>query len=198
MNVFFVLISVVICSIFFAITSDKIKVFFKEKKKEPERLNNETKTMDMGKVTGTKDLFLDTLSKIGCQYELSEEDKDRIFFAYQGENFIADATNEGWYVHVLDLGWEHVELYDVDEFSRLRKAINKSNLNCSTMTVYTIDRESGNVDVHCKAAILFIPQIPEIENYLRGELNDFFQAHLNVRNEMERQRQEELNVRKTV
>lgn len=154
-----------------------------------EQATNNSKTfMEINKET--KDLFLDTLSKIGCQYELGEgEDVDKVYFAYQGENFTASANNEGWYVHIWDTHWGHVELYDIEEFARLRKAINLSNLNCSTMTVYTIDEASSSVDVHCKSVIPFIPQIPELENYLRGELNDFFRAHQLVGNEMEKQRE---------
>lgn len=141
---------------------------------------------------GTRDIFLETLTKIGCQYELGEgEDEDKVFFAYQGENFTASVSNEGWYVHIWDTCWGHVELYDVDEFARLKKAINLSNLNCATMTVYTVDEAGSNVDVHCKSVIPFIPQIPEIDKYLRGELNDFFRAHQYVGNEMAKQREAE-------
>ena len=145
----------------------------------------------MEQTKGTRDLFLETLSKIGCQYELGEgeEDSDKIYFAYQGENF--SASNDGWYVHLWDTHWGHVELYDIDEFARLKKAINLSNLNCATTTVYTIDEAGSNIDVHCKAVIPFISQIPEIENYLRGELNDFFRAHQYVGNEMAKQRETE-------
>ncbi len=134
-------------------------------------------------LTGTRDLLLATLTKIGCQYEIDEED-DRIYFAYQGESFIADASNSKWYVHLWDTHWGHVELYDVEEFSRLRKAINYANINCATMTVYTIDEDSKTVDVHCKSAFMFMSDIPELENYLRGELNDFFNAHHLVGAEM--------------
>lgn len=142
---------------------------------------------------GTRELFLETLSKIGCQYELgeSEEDDDKIYFAYQGEYFVASASNEGCYVHLWDTHWGHVELYDIKDFARLKKAINLSNLNCATTTVYTIDEAGSNVDVHSKAVVLFMPQIPEIENYLRGELNDFFRAHQYVGNEMAKQRDAE-------
>ena len=147
----------------------------------------------MEQTKGTRDLFLETLSKIGCQYELGEGegDSDKIYFAYQGENFTASASNDGWYVHLWDTHWGHVELYDIDEFARLKKAINLSNLNCATTTVYTIDEAGSNIDVHCKAVIPFISQIPEIENYLRGELNDFFRAHQYVGNEMAKQRETE-------
>ena len=141
-------------------------------------------------MVGTRDLFLETLKKMGCQYEIDEED-GRIFFAFQGEHFIAEATNEQWYVHLWDTHWEHVELYDVDEFSRLRKAVNHANINCATITVYTIDEDSKTVDVHCKSTFPLLPQMPEQENYLRAELTDFFRAHRLVSNEMARLKEQE-------
>ena len=153
----------------------------------------------MEQTKGTRDLFLETLSKIGCQYELGEgeEDSDKIYFAYQGENFTASASNDGLYVHLWDTHWGHVELYDIDEFARLKKAINLSNLNCATMAVYTIDEAGSNVDVHSKSTILFIPQIPDLENYLKLELNEFFRAHHYVGNEMVKLREQEESAART-
>ena len=157
---------------------------------DEERKQEDTKVMENNK--GTRDLFLETLTKIGCQYEFAEEEgDDRIFFAYQGEHFFVNATNEGWYIHIYDTHWGHVELYDIEEFARLKKAINGSNLSNSVMTVYTIDEAGSNVDVHCKSTILFVPQIPHIEDYLRLELNEFFRAHQYVGNEMARLRESE-------
>jgi hypothetical protein len=148
---------------------------------------------------GTRDLFLEILTKMGCQYDLVEEEGDnRILFAYQGEKFMVDASNDNRYIHIWDTYWEHVELYDIDEFARIKKAINLSNLNCATTTVYTIDEAGSNVDVHCKAVILFIPQIPEIENYLRGELNDFFRAHQFINGEMAKMKEQEESIKSNI
>ena len=141
---------------------------------------------------GTRDLLLETLTKIGCQYEIDPEE-EYINFAYQGENFVASATNEGRFVRIWDTFWGHVELYDADEFSRLKKAVNNANLNCNTMTVYTINEEAKKVDVHCKSFFPLIPQIPDIENYLRGELNDFFNVHHYVSTEMAKLRDQDNN-----
>ena len=153
---------------------------------------NESQEDEKIRHMGTKDLFLATLTKIGCQYELAEkEDDNSIYFAYQGENFVVDASNENNYIRIWDTHWGHVELYNVDELSRLKKAINNSNLNTGVTTVYTIDEVGHNVDVHCKSVVLFIEQIPNIENYLRVELNEFFRAHQYVGNEMVKQREVE-------
>lgn len=133
-------------------------------------------------ITGTRDLLLETLTNIGCQYELAEkEDDNRIFFSYQGEHFFVDATNDWKYIQIWDMFWESVELYDIDEFSRLKKAVNGSNLNNSVTTIYTINEEGKTIDVHSKSVILFVYGIPEIEDYLKAELNDFFHAHQYVK-----------------
>ena len=51
----------------------------------------------------TRELFMETLTEIGCQYELSEDqDDDRIFFDYQGEHFLAGVNNDSFYVHIYD------------------------------------------------------------------------------------------------
>ena len=143
-------------------------------------------------MTGTRDLFLETLTKIGCQYEIVPEDEN-ISFCFQGENFLASASNEGWYVRVWDLYWGSVDLYDVDEFSRLRKAVNNANINCATMTVYTINEEGKTVDVHCKSTFPFMSQMPNLDIYLRSELGDFFNAHRLVGNEMAKLREQQEN-----
>ena len=68
---------------------------------------------------GTRDLFLETLTKLGCQYEMEDDEDGKIHFAYQGEYFTALIINNRQFVHIYDTHWGHVELYDVDELSRL-------------------------------------------------------------------------------
>lgn len=125
----------------------------------------------------TRELFLDTLERIGCQYQLGEGEDTRIFFSYQGEHFFADMKEDSIYVHIWDTHWVQVELYDIDEVSRLRKAINTSNMNSAVTTFYTIDDDAKTMNVHTKSTITFICNIPYLENYLRTELNEFFHAH---------------------
>lgn len=143
-------------------------------------------------IKGTRELFLATLNRIGCQYQMANEENDeRIFFAYQGEHFIANANNTLRFIQLWDTHWEHIELYDIDEFARLKKVINLANLNNSVMTIYTIDEDAKTVDVHCKSTVLFIPEIPDIEDYLKLELNEFFRAHQFVKLEMAKLRDKE-------
>ena len=140
---------------------------------------------------GTKDLFLEVLTKIGCQYELGEGEDDRIYFAYQGENFMVDTFNDSPYVVIWDAYWESVELYDIEEMSRMKKAINYANFNTLASTIYTINEDGKTMDVHSRNMFAFYPQIPDIENYLKVELNEFFCAHRYVNLEMDKLREQE-------
>lgn len=161
-----------------------------------EELKSESNNMEYQKMEekkGTRDLFLETLTKIGCQYEISEGEDGDINFGYQGEYFVVRASNNNRFIHIYDTHWGHVELYDIDEFARLKKAINESNLRNSVTTVYTIDEAGSNVDVHCKSVILFTQEIPEIVDYLRLELSEYFRVHETINMEMAKQRELEVN-----
>jgi hypothetical protein len=161
-----------------------------------EELKSESNHMENNNLEerkGTRDLFLETLTKIGCQYEIGEGEDGDINFGYQGEYFVVRASNNNRFIHIYDTHWGHVELYDIDEFARLKKAINESNLRNSVTTVYTIDEAGSNVDVHCKSVILFTQEIPEIVDYLRLELSEYFRVHETINMEMAKQREMEVN-----
>lgn len=146
---------------------------------------------NMEQTMGTRDLFLETLTKIGCQYTADDDDAERYYFAYQGEHFAVDISNERPYVNLWDMFWASVELYDIDQLALLKKVINESNLRFATTTVYTVNEAGSTVDVHCKSVILFCQQIPDLENYLRTELNDFFHVHQYVNVEMAKLKEQE-------
>lgn len=167
-------------------TSDQTKVELKS-----ESNNKEDNVMEETK--GTRDLFLETLTKIGCQYETGDGEDDDINFGYQGEYFVVRASNNNRFIHIYDTHWGHVELYNIDEFSRLKKAINESNIKNSVTAVYTIDEAGSNVHVHCKSVILFTPEIPDIADYLRLELSEYFRVHETVNMEMAKQRDAEVS-----
>ena len=167
-------------------TSDQTKVELKSE-------SNNKKDNVMEETKGTRDLFLETLTKIGCQYETGDGEDADINFGYQGEYFVVRASNNNRFIHIYDTHWGHVELYNIDEFSRLKKAINESNIKNSVTAVYTIDEAGSNVHVHCKSVILFTPEIPDIADYLRLELSEYFRVHETINMEMAKQRDAEVS-----
>ena len=45
--------------------------------------------------------------------------------------------------------------------------------------------------MHCKSVVLFIPELPNIADYLRLELGEFFRVHNSISAEMEKLRKAE-------
>ena len=176
-----------------AVTTDVNADLYDRAIEEMKSESNNMENKNLEERKGTRDLFLETLTKIGCQYEIGEGEDGDINFGYQGEYFVVRASNNNRFIHIYDTHWGHVELYDIDEFARLKKAINESNLRNSVTTVYTIDEAGSNVDVHCKSVILFTQEIPEIVDYLRLELSEYFRVHETINMEMAKQRELEVN-----
>ncbi len=140
---------------------------------------------------GARDLFFETLKKIGCTYEI--DDHDRIEFHWQGGYFIAEVSNDAPFAIVWYTGWESIELSDVDALSRARKVINQANISYNMNVLYAINEEDGMCHLHTKKHFLFIRQIPNIEGYLIALLHEFFVVRHYVEVEMDKlKNQEEL------
>ena len=147
----------------------------------------------MEETKGTRDLFLETLTKMGCQYEIDEED-DQISFMWQGGHFTADAENDSAFVVVWFLYWDEYELYDIDALSRVKRVINDANIRYSVNVVYSINEAGSTFHVHSKKHFLFISQIPDVEGYLQSILGQIFQVRHFVDSELVRLEGKEENV----
>ena len=73
----------------------------------------------------------------------------------------------------------------------MKKAINESNIKNSVVTVYTINESDNTVDVHCKSVIYFDSVIPNVIDYLRLELAEYFNVHQMILLEMAKLRDQE-------
>lgn len=141
----------------------------------------------------TCELLQEVLRKMGCTCHDKETEKGwkRIFFPYQGENFIAETWRDGAYVHLWNTFWTGVSLDDIDEVSRLRRAINDANIRCSVTIFYTIDEENNKMAVHFKYVMPFNRSMANLEDYLRVELGSFFKAQRALEEELRSVRDEE-------
>ena len=135
----------------------------------------------------TRELLLRLLDVIGCQCVI--ESNMNIRFDYQGERFYAIAYNNSNTVTICDFWWERCSLYDIDGLAMLKKAVNEVNRAAYVTTYYEIDEEDDTMGVCSDKSILLIPLIPDIEDYLRSALDDFFVAHRHLLLDVERQKE---------
>ena len=138
---------------------------------------------------GARDLFLETLKKIGCQSEIDEEGKIR--FMWQGGDFTAEADNDCPFIVIWYVYWGEYELYDIDTISRVKRVINDANITNNINVLYSINEAGSTFNVHSKKHFLYISQIPNIEEYLQSILGQFFQVRHRVESELIKLKAEE-------
>ena len=155
-------------------------------------ITSESQTnMDEIENISTRDLCVNVLRKLNCDVQFDEEDSYRMSFTYQGETFQIDTWKDGLMILIWDTWWGSVDLDDLDDVSRIRKAINTININSSLTLVYSIDQENQRFAIHTKRQCLFIPQIPNIENYLSAMLSGFFEVQRSFKEELDKLRKED-------
>ena len=154
----------------------------KKEKSDYEKMNEAINEAVNKEDNQTRNLLLRTLKNIGCQYEVNS--KDNIIFKYQGEEFLIEASNGSAFIMIWDLWWSGLDL-DSSDVDKLKRAINETNLKSSLTTLYSIDEEDNKMGLHSKCNVLFIAEIPNIELYLKANLESFFTMHQIMKKEFD-------------
>lgn len=152
----------------------------KNKKSDYEKMNESIDNVINEEDKQTRSLLIKTLKDIGCQPEI--DDNNSIFFNYQGEKFVINASNDSYLIWIYDFAWMGIEISDANA-DFLKQAINKANGNSAITNLYTIDEEKGFIVAHCQMAPYFTNNIPNRKEYLKSILDAFFFAHQRVRDE---------------
>ena len=152
----------------------------KMEKSENEQAVSGSISMDIG----TRDLLIRVLQELGCP--VHENEQEDLIFQFQGQHFVAVASNDRLCIIVHYPWWLQCSLFDVERLAKIKKAINEANFCTRVASCYTVADEGDVVGVHSQKNFLFIPQIPDIAGYLKAMLEDFFQAHHFVLQELDR------------
>ncbi len=133
-------------------------------------------------------LVYSSLRKIGCEYETEIVDNITwISFEYQGAKFLISCCDGSKVATAYYPWWYALSIYsDLEDIANLQKAINKANqFGCCTL-FYETNNQSEQIGVYSKSMMLFIPEIPKIDIYLKSVLEDFFKVERFVLTELEK------------
>lgn len=194
MSIFIIVMIVVITSVILKSIKDKdsskkpvqIKQADVKQKETSENKDLKLTGEEVQTEVGARDLLIRVLMQMGCQYTADEN--QRVSFVYQGEHFLANATNDQPFIVIIDPWWLNCELQDVEQVVKIKNAVNVVNRDTFVNTFYHIDDDAKRIGVHSDKNILFIPEIPEIERYLRSVLDMFFSSHRQMLLEVDRQK----------
>ena len=122
---------------------------------------------------GSRDLCLDLLRQLNCEVELEGDD---IYFTYQNEHFMMEASNECHFIVVWDLCWYKISLENQEEVQQVKEAVNRLNSINSNTVFFHEDREANTLNVASKSYHLLIPEIPSPKVYLSAIFSNFFET----------------------
>lgn len=142
----------------------------------------------MEETISTRQLALNTIEHIGSEPKYTEE--GRIQFEYQGVIFLMEAVNDCMFVNLIWPWCHSFSKFDIDEFARVRQVVNDINAGGTASVFYGIT-DSDDVAVHIKKHFLLVPQIPDLEGYMKLMLDSFFRTARTLGLEIEKCRLQE-------
>lgn len=157
-----------------------VYIYFREKREQKEEHERESERMERSREEveldtfkpETKSLAYKVLREIGCQPEETEE--GRIRFDYQDGTFLMEAEDDCMFVNLIMPCVHSCSIFDIDEYSRVRKAVNEMNWTASCQVFCLQNEEAEEVVVHIKKNFVLAPQIPQLNSYLTSILRSFF------------------------
>ena len=152
--------------------------------------DNQVAETNMEEKNSTGQLALDAIERIGSEPKYTEE--GRIQFDYQGVIFLMETANDCMFVNLIWPWCHSFSKFDIDEFARARQVVNDINMRGLVSVFYSIT-DSDDVAIHIKKNFLFVPQIPNLEEYLRLMLDSFFRTARTLDLEIEKCRLQECN-----
>lgn len=115
---------------------------------------------------------MNTIENIGSEPKYTEE--GYIQFEYQGVIFLMETANDCMFVNLIWPWCYSFSKFDIDEFARVRQVVNDINMRGLVSVFYSIT-DSDDVAIHIKKNFLFVPQIPNLEEYLKAHAGYLFQ-----------------------
>ena len=141
------------------------------------------------KSTPTKDLFIETITEMDCEYEVWHEkdsNYESIVFDYQALKWRATFFEYSRKVLIENLySVCGVELNNPDKLKRLRDAINNANQEYDATAFYGVDYKRYKMYAEVVCTIPFMAEIPHLISYLHSVLNDLGSAYADIKFEME-------------
>ena len=120
-----------------------------------------------------RDLFIETLDKLGGEYLIRSEVNTEydIKFKYSECKFMANATNESYDVDIWFPNWYSIDLGDDETCDYIKNLVNDLNYVCKSKFFYTTHKDDNLLRLHSSISFQLLPNIPNIEEYVSGKLN---------------------------
>lgn len=128
---------------------------------------------DSNENIGTRDLCLELLRQLNCEVRIEHDD---IYFTYQNEKFMIEASNDSAFITIWDLHWDMVDSENIQDVENMKKAVNRTNQLVHNTVLYMSYEEEKSYYILSKLQCLLMHNIPNTKAYLAAIFNDFFRT----------------------
>lgn len=142
---------------------------FSKKNKSEEDKPQENNPQNEPISEDTQQLLMDTLRELGCQPEIDE--RGNVNFRYQGESFYA--ISFGKFLRIWDLPFMNINVLDT-RMPLMLEAINSVNREFGPVVIMREPDKDGDRSIASRMDFVFIPQLPNLPNYIESILSLFF------------------------
>ncbi|RGN79933.1 hypothetical protein DXB41_13395, partial [Segatella copri] len=118
-------------------------------------------------------LCLELLRQLNCEVRIEHDD---IYFTYQNEKFMIEASNDSAFITIWNLHWDMVDSENIQDVENMKKAVNRTNHLVHNTVLYILYKEEKSYYILSKLQCLLMPNIPNTKVYLAAILNDFFRT----------------------
>lgn len=142
--------------------------------------------------TTTRTSLMVALGKLNLQYDFDED--QHFLITYQGERFRIIAENGCAWIQIQDCWWYGASLTDIDNLALLHRAVNECNIRDANKIVYTYNNIEKEIGLHTMRDLLWMPQIPNADQYLQTTFDTMLRSHHIFFRMMEDLRREEYEI----
>jgi len=119
-------------------------------------------------------------------------DEDNIvIFKIDGDFFRILISDDGKFLFLQQIYWYEAPMGDIENLELIKRAVNYLNRTTTIKYVYSFNEEQNTVNLHSMLDMLWIPEIPELDQYLWVALSNLTKSHQGFYDLMDQYRQKQ-------
>ena len=119
------------------------------------------------------------------------DEDNNVIFKIDGDWFRILTSDDAKFLFLQQICWYEAPLNDIENLELIKRAVNYLNRTTTIKYVYSYNDEQNTVTLHSMIDMLWIPEIPDIDQYFLVALSNLTKSHRGLYDLMDKYRQEQ-------
>lgn len=169
---------IVIVVITYKVIADEIRIYKSKLHQPTDRI-----------IVNGRQLLEKVLKSIELKFGYDEE--NIVIFKIDGDFFRILISDDGKFLFLQQIYWYEAPMGDIENLELIKRAVNYLNRTTTIKYVYSFNEEQNTVNLHSMLDMLWIPEIPDLDQYLWVALSNLTKSHQGFYDLMDQYRQEQ-------